>query len=74
MSYHGVRVAHYVQFWNPDPLLPLDILNNEMLLSMERPTLNSHYLIVPRFKNSDDWKATETIMERGMMQSTYETI
>ena len=51
----------------------MDTLNYGMMLSIGRPTLNSHNLIVPRIKNSDDWKVTETTMERIKMQSTYET-
>ena len=56
-SYHMVGVAHYVQFWNPDPLFTMDALNNEMTLSIERPTLYSHYLIVPRIGNNDGQNA-----------------
>ena len=59
---------------NSDPLLPMDTLNNEMMRSIERPTLNSNYLIIPRIKNSDGWKVTETIMERRKMHITFETI
>ena len=53
-SYHMVGVTDYVQFWNPDPLFTMDALNNEMTLSIERPTLYSHYSIVPRIGNNDD--------------------
>ena len=52
-SYHRVGVAHYVQFWNPDPLFTMDALNNEMTLSIERSTLYSHYLIARRIGNND---------------------
>ena len=52
----------------------MDTLNYEMMLSIERPTLNSHHLIVPRIKISDGWKVIEIIMERRKMQNTYEMI
>ena len=52
-TYRRVGVAHYVQLWKPDPLFTMDELNNEMTLSIERLTLYSHYLIVPRIGNND---------------------
>ena len=42
-SYHMVGVAHCIEFSNPDPLFTMDALNNEMTLSIERPTLYNHY-------------------------------
>ena len=48
-----VGFTHYVQFWNPDPLFTMEALNNEMTLSIERPTLYSRYLIVLRIGNND---------------------
>ena len=58
-SYHMVGVTHYVQFWNPDPLFSMETLNNEMTLSIERPTSYSHCLIVPKIENNDGWKLSE---------------
>ena len=52
-SHHRVGVAHYVQFWNPDLSFTMDALNNEMTLSIGRPTLYSHYLIVRGIGNND---------------------
>ena len=40
-SYHKDGVAHYVQFWNPDPFSLMDTLNNEMTLSIERHVIQS---------------------------------
>ena len=70
-AYHSVGVIHYVQFWNPGLLLTMGTLNNEMTLSIESPTLYSHYLIVPRDKNNDFGKPNELILERRKLQATY---
>ena len=70
-SYHKVGVVHYVQFWNPDPLFSMETLNNEMTLSIERPTVYSHYLIVLRIEYNDSWKVTEPILEERKVQGTY---
>ena len=72
--YHGVGVAHYVQFWNPGSLLTMGTLNNEMALSIEMPTLLSHYLIVPRNKDNAFGKPNEHILERRRLQGTYEKV
>ena len=51
-----------------------DTLNNEMMFSIERPTLHSHYLIVPTIKNNVGRKLSETIVERRRMHDTYENV
>ena len=48
-----VGVAHCVEFSNPDSFLTMDALNNEIALSIERPTLYNYYLIVRRIGNND---------------------
>ena len=45
-SYHRIDVAHYVQFWNPDPLFTMDALNNEMTLSSQSRGLR--YTVITR--------------------------
>ena len=72
--YNSVSVAHGLQLSNPDPLFARDILNNEIRLSIERSTLNSHCLIVSIIRTNDDQKLTEPILKRGKMQSTYENV
>ena len=43
-----------------------------MTLSVERPTLYSHYIIVPRNKNNEFGKLNELVLERRKLQPTYE--
>ena len=52
-SYHMVGVAHCIEFSNQDPLFTMDALNNKITLSIERPTLYNHYLIVRRSGSND---------------------
>ena len=72
--YNSVSVADSLLLLNPDPLFAKDILNNEIRLSIEKPTLNSHYLILSIIRTNGDQKLTEPILVRGKMQSTYENV
>ena len=73
-SYHRVGIAHCVQLSNPEPLFTMDALNNEITLSIERPTLYNHYLIVHRIGNNDGKKLNEPILERRKRHGTYEKV
>ena len=39
-SYYRVGVADVVELSYPDPFITMDALNNEITLSIERPTLH----------------------------------
>ena len=59
---------------DPDPLFMTGTLNNEMALSIKRPTLksllNSSYII----KNKYGRKFVEYILENRMMRDTYNVV
>ena len=52
----------------------MDALYNEMTLSIEKPALYSHYLIVRRIRNNDGYMLNEPILERGKRHGGYEKV